>query len=66
MSPATDDCPTPRHVARIHKYGDHIDTDVILPGRYLSIQDPRELARHCLEGVDPKLPQRDLVDASPR
>jgi 3-isopropylmalate/(R)-2-methylmalate dehydratase small subunit len=37
----------------IHKYGDHVDTDVILPGRYLSIYDPAELARHCLEGLDP-------------
>lgn len=42
----------------IHKFGDHVDTDVILPGRYLSITDPVELARHCLEGLDPEFATR--------
>ena len=37
----------------IHKLGDQVDTDVILPGRYLAIRDPAELGRHCLEGLDP-------------
>lgn len=35
-----------------HKYGDHIDTDVIIPARYLASQDPAELAAHCMEDVD--------------
>lgn len=51
----------------IHKFGDHIDTDVILPGRYLSVRDPSELARHCLEGLDPTFASRvgsgDLIVA---
>jgi len=29
-----------------HKYGDHVDTDVIIPARYLATQDPKELAAH--------------------
>ncbi len=43
---------------RVHKFGDHIDTDVIIPGRYLTLLDPKELATHCMEGVDPDFPQR--------
>ena len=35
-----------------HKYGDHVDTDVIIPARYLASQDPRELAAHCMEDID--------------
>lgn len=35
------------------KYGDNIDTDVIIPARYLNIQEPRELAKHCMEDIDP-------------
>ena len=34
------------------KYGDHIDTDVIIPARYLATQDPKELASHCMEDLD--------------
>ena len=37
----------------VHKLGDHINTDVILPGRYLALRDPTELGKHCLEGLDP-------------
>jgi 3-isopropylmalate/(R)-2-methylmalate dehydratase small subunit len=51
----------------IHKFGDHVDTDVILPGRYLTLRDPAELAKHCLEGLDPTFASRvrsgDLVVA---
>ena len=43
---------------RIHKFGDNIDTDAIIPARYLSIRDPEELARHCMEGVDPDFPKK--------
>jgi 3-isopropylmalate/(R)-2-methylmalate dehydratase small subunit len=38
---------------RAWKYGDDVDTDVIIPARYLSTSDPAELARHCLEDLDP-------------
>lgn len=37
----------------VHRLGDHVDTDAILPGRYLAIRDPAELAKHCLESLDP-------------
>lgn len=40
------------------KYGDHIDTDAILPARYLNTTDPEELARHCMEDIDPAFPKR--------
>jgi len=36
-----------------HKYGDNVDTDVIIPARYLNTYDPAELASHCLEDIDP-------------
>jgi 3-isopropylmalate/(R)-2-methylmalate dehydratase small subunit len=35
-----------------HKYGDNVDTDVIIPARYLNSSDPRELAAHCMEDID--------------
>lgn len=34
------------------KYGDNIDTDVIIPARYLNTQDAKELAAHCMEDID--------------
>ena len=34
------------------KFGDHVDTDVIIPARYLASQDPKELASHCMEDID--------------
>ena len=36
----------------VHRYGDHVDTDVIIPARYLATQDPKELAAHCMEDID--------------
>ena len=36
----------------VHKYGDHIDTDVIIPARYLNTQSHKELASHCMEDID--------------
>jgi len=35
-----------------HKYGDHVDTDVIIPARYLNTQSHQELAAHCMEDID--------------
>lgn len=37
---------------RVWKYGDDVDTDVIIPARYLNTSDPAELARHCMEDLD--------------
>lgn len=34
-------------------YGDNVDTDVIIPARYLNTSDPKELAAHCMEDIDP-------------
>ena len=36
----------------VHKYGDNIDTDVIIPARYLNTADHKELAAHCMEDID--------------
>ncbi len=37
----------------VHRLGDDVDTDAILAGRYLALRDPEELAKHCLEALDP-------------
>lgn len=37
----------------VHKYGDNVDTDVIIPARYLNTADHKELAAHCMEDIDP-------------
>jgi len=39
-------------------FGNNIDTDVILPGPYLVHTDPNELAKHAMEGLDPKFPEK--------
>ena len=36
----------------VHKYGDDVDTDVIIPARYLNSSDPKELAKNCMEDID--------------
>ncbi len=36
----------------VFKYGDNVDTDVIIPARYLNSSDPKELAQHCMEDID--------------
>ena len=41
-----------------HKFGDHVDTDVIIPARYLSTVDPLELASHCMEDIDSEFIKR--------
>ncbi|MGD0803968.1 MAG: 3-isopropylmalate dehydratase small subunit [Candidatus Bathyarchaeia archaeon] len=46
-------------------YGDNINTDFMLPGKYLELTDPKELAKHAMEGIDPtfakKLENGDII-----
>lgn len=42
----------------VFKYGDNVDTDVIIPARYLNSSDPKELATHCMEDIDPDFVNR--------
>ena len=42
----------------VHKYGDHVDTDVIIPARYLTTTNADELAAHCMEDIDKTFLQR--------
>ncbi len=48
-------------------YGDNIDTDVIIPARYLNTSDPQALAAHCMEDIDPdflkKIEKGDIIAA---
>ena len=37
---------------KVYKYGANVDTDAIIPARYLNISDPAELAKHCMEDID--------------
>ena len=37
---------------KVHKYGANVDTDAIIPARYLSVSEPAELAKHCMEDID--------------
>lgn len=37
---------------KVHKYGENIDTDVIIPARYLNMVEPNDLAAHCMEDID--------------
>ncbi len=52
---------------RVWIYGDDVDTDVILPGKYLVLTDPNELAKHALEGLTPnfsgKITKGDIIVA---
>lgn len=41
-----------------HKFGDHVDTDVIIPARHLGTTDPAELAAHCMEDIDSEFIKR--------
>ncbi len=51
----------------VHKYGDNVDTDVIIPARYLNTPDAKELAAHCMEDIDAefagRVRQGDIVVA---
>lgn len=52
---------------RVFKFGDNVDTDVIIPARYLNSSDPKELAVHCMEDIDKefvaKVSKGDLIVA---
>ena len=52
---------------KVWKFGDDIDTDIIIPGRYLVVTDPDKLAKHCMEGLDPdfneKVSDGDIIVA---
>lgn len=52
----------------VFKYGDNVDTDVIIPARYLNSSDPAELAQHCMEDIDKdfvkKVAKGDLIVAA--
>ncbi|GAI50507.1 unnamed protein product [marine sediment metagenome] len=39
---------------KVHKFGADVNTDVIIPARYLNVSEPTELAKHCMEGIDPE------------
>lgn len=53
---------------KVFKYDDNIDTDVIIPARYLNTSEPRELAKHCMEDIDASFSQEvctgDIIVAS--
>lgn len=53
---------------RVHKYGDNVDTDVIIPARYLNTSSHKELAAHCMEDIDKafvgKVQQGDIMVAT--
>ena len=52
---------------KVHKYGNNVDTDVIIPARHLNTQDHKELASHCMEDIDKdfinKVQQGDIMVA---
>jgi 3-isopropylmalate/(R)-2-methylmalate dehydratase small subunit len=43
---------------KVWKFGDDIDTDIIIPGRYLILRGEDELAQHAMEGLDPEFPKK--------
>ncbi len=43
---------------KVHKYGANVNTDAIIPARYLNVSDPNELAKHCMEDIDPDFVKR--------
>ena len=56
-----------KYEGKVIKYGDNVDTDVIIPARYLNTSDHAELASHCMEDLDKTFTQRvekgDIITA---
>jgi 3-isopropylmalate/(R)-2-methylmalate dehydratase small subunit len=56
-----------KYTGNVIKYGDNVDTDVIIPARYLNTSDPKELAAHCMEDIDKtfvsRVQQGDIITA---
>ncbi|MCX5836522.1 MAG: 3-isopropylmalate dehydratase small subunit, partial [Deltaproteobacteria bacterium] len=46
---------------KIWKFGDNIDTDAIIPARYLTTSDPEILAAHCMEDADPEFVKKIMI-----
>ena len=46
---------------KVFKFGDNVDTDVIIPARYLNSSDPKELALHCMEDIDKEFVNKVLA-----
>ncbi|MCT4565690.1 MAG: 3-isopropylmalate dehydratase small subunit [Maledivibacter sp.] len=53
---------------KVFKFGDNVDTDVIIPARYLNTSDPKELAKYCMEDIDKefasKVQKDDIIVAN--
>ena len=47
-----------KSTGKVFKYGDNVDTDVIIPARYLNTPDMKELASHCMEDIDKEFAQK--------
>jgi 3-isopropylmalate/(R)-2-methylmalate dehydratase small subunit len=47
-----------KYTGKIYKFGPDVDTDAIIPARYLNTFDPLELAQHCMEDADPTFPSK--------
>lgn len=56
-----------KYTGNVIKYGNNVDTDVIIPARYLNTSDPAELAAHCMEDIDKtfvsRVKQGDIITA---
>ncbi|MBR6581024.1 MAG: 3-isopropylmalate dehydratase small subunit [Ruminococcus sp.] len=56
-----------KYTGNVLKYGDNVDTDVIIPARYLNTSDHKELASHCMEDIDKtfvtRVQQGDIITA---
>ncbi|MFH1715333.1 MAG: 3-isopropylmalate dehydratase small subunit [Elusimicrobiota bacterium] len=46
-----------KFIGKVHKYGDNVNTDEIIPARYLNTSDSKELAAHCMEDIDKDFPK---------
>jgi 3-isopropylmalate/(R)-2-methylmalate dehydratase small subunit len=55
-------------IGKVFKYGANVDTDAIIPARYLNVSEPTELAQHCMEDIDSdfvnKLSKGDIIVAT--